>query len=1606
MKTTLRIFALAAAAAAAHCRAFAENPSAESLFAGSQWISAPPALKAAAPRFTLRFAAARDGAAPIAVCGLGQYVATLNGKPLGRGDEFNLPGWTRTSKTCFYNVFNPVLKAGAVNTLEITLGNGMYNVENPGRGFYTKFTGSEGPLRLLVGGAVKSGTAEWKVSPSEIVRTHVYAGDDIDATADTSAVFAPVAAEAPAGTLREAPFVCRLQEVRTPVRTVKESAAATIADLGQNASYVPRIVARGPRGSRIEVEFSEIPQRDGAMPPLKMPAWNANGRRRVRCMFTLAGTGKDETFEPPFFYYGFRYMRIAASPAAKGGALPELVSASARVVAADMPRAGSFECSLPLFNRIHDICLWAQRSNMQSVFTDCPHREKLGWQEQNNLHSEQIRWGWAADRLYAKTCMDLADSQLENGMCPDIAPEYTVFKGGFRDSIEWGASMILIPWQQYEWTGDDSLIRRYYPNMVAYHRYIARRSQDPKRGAYIAPAGLGDWYWQTAGTSRPLRRTSANLTATAFYYMDAVALAKCADLLGKKDDAAAFRAEAEAIRKAFNAKWWNPAKHCYENNSQTANAMAIVAGLADPAETGAIVDNIVEDVRWRGNSVSAGEIGYPFLLKALAENGRSGVIYDMTIDTEKPGYGNMIAKGNTTCHEAWNSGYGSSCNHFMMADIVDWFYSSLAGIKRVSPGFRTFAVKPDFLPGIDWVKASHKTPLGEIAVDWRRGGDGAISLAVAAPEGAECTVVLPGRAPAVQRGGVKVYTIPGNRPAGAAPARAPQPTGGAAAPGDSSRLPPGGFSFISPAGSWDGAKLNRDETAAAFAKTVTNAQHVARAEIFATSLGVFELYANDALVTVSGDGNRADFLRPGATDPDKRRAFFSYDITEMWHGTKGARNTLSAFVARSWFCDSLGGRKSSKPALAAKLRLTYADGSAETIDTDASWTASFDTPFLRAGIYYGEAYDARLCRCARVCAGDRPAEPDTGFKGETTPQEGPGVNLRRDLALDPVEAYSYRSDGIDGAGKDAHGRVARRKVFPRGAPIRIGAGDTLVIDFGQNAAAVPEISATAPEGVTLEFRGAEMLNDANGEKSRGCDGPAGSVYRANYRSLKDDGALVRYTFRGTGDERYMPTFTFMGYRYAQVTATGPVEIKSIRSIPVTSVAKSAEHGWIETGDKDVNKLVSNIRWGHYSNYVSIPTDCPQRDERMGWTADTQVFVPAAFRSADSYAFLRKWMHDMRDAQDSLGRFPGVAPLQRWGACGYGRLGWCDAGIMVPYNAWRMTGDAAILRENWAAMRKLLDFQRATRYRTEKSADGRYQWADWLSYEKYESSSGKHNANAAARRESRVYWNYLAGCHWYRNAKAMAEMAAPAGRGGEAAECEKIAAEARAYLRKEFFGADDSLPPFLLDMQTPHLFALALDLYDTPAGRKRSIDTLVANIEKRGNRLSTGFLGTAILMDTLTYKAGRPDLAYSLLLQHGNPGWLYSVDNGATTTWERWNSYTKEKGFGPVGMNSFNHYAYGSVLDWIYGTAAGIRPGRDGGFEKEFTLAPIPDRRIGHLRAVRKTASGAISSAWRYEGGKCVFDFTVPRGTSAVVTFDGKTARYAPGTYRLEAPARR
>ena len=348
-----------------------------------------------------------------------------------------------------------------------------------------------------------------------------------------------------------------------------------------------------------------------------------------------------------------------------------------------------------------------------------------------------------------------------------------------------------------------------------------------------------------------------------------------------------------------------------------------------------------------------------------------------------------------------------------------------------------------------------------------------------------------------------------------------------------------------------------------------------------------------------------------------------------------------------------------------------------------------------------------------------------------------------------------------------------------------------------------------------------------------------------------------------------------------------------------------------------------------------------------------------------------------------------------------RLGWADAGIIVPWTVWKQFGDKQIIDENWESMNLFLNHIYETKYNHELlvAENGNYQWADWLSYEPLETCGGLHVANGKIMPEAITYWNYLSASYWVIDATMMADMAKATGR--DVARYEQIAQEGKDYIKKNFLNADGTFKTAILNtMQTPALFALKNKLVDGKA-KEDMIARLRQNFADHDNCLQTGFLGTSILMATLT-ENGMEDIAYELLFQRKNPSWLYSVDNGATTIWERWNSYMVDKGMGPRGMNSFNHYAYGCVCEWIWENAAGIAADTAQPGFKHIIMRPLPDKRLGHISAEYNSAAGLIKSAWRYEGDKWIWDFTIPEGATATVTLPGETTskEYTAGSYTV------
>jgi alpha-L-rhamnosidase len=710
--------------------------------------------------------------AVVHVCGLGQYEMRLNGAKVG--EDFLTPGWTKYDRTSLYDTYDVTasLKTGGANALGLFLGNGMYASH---KGRYIKEKGWVfGPLQAIAllrleyqDGRVEIVVTDtdWRAFSGPITFSSPYGGEDYDARLKPAGWDQPGFDDAkwaavhltpgPGGKLAGLRFSAppiREIEIFKPVSQKEFGPAVTVYDFGQNASVIPRISMHGPAGSSIKIVPSELVKKDGGIDD---PTCGG----RSTWTYTLAGSGP-EKWTPNFFYRGARYMQVERRPAMEGGPLPELDSIETVVIHSSARSVGEFSCSNDLFNRIYTLVRWAQRSNMMSVLTDCPQREKLGWIEQNHLNGPSLRYAFDLNTLFAKGVNDMADSQLPSGLVPNIAPEYVAFGGktrnAFGDSPEWSSSFLVVPWQQYEFTGDTALLALRYDEMKKYAAYLATRAQGD-----ILDYGLGDWF--DIGPKPPgmAQLTPKALTATAYYFYDHWIIAQAAKILGHAADAESYAKRAEEIRAAFNRRFFDPQTNQYATGSQCANAMPLVLGITEPGHREAVLQNIVADVQAKG--LTAGDVGYRYLLRALADGGRSDVIFTLNNQSEKPGYGYQLKMGATSLTEAWDAARGPSQNHFMLGQINEWFFHDLAGIAPDSeaPGFKNVIVHPNPVGDIRWVKASYDSVRGEITVAWEKTAN-VFSLHVTIPANTTGTVFVPTRdAESVTEGGVKAANAKG-----------------------------------------------------------------------------------------------------------------------------------------------------------------------------------------------------------------------------------------------------------------------------------------------------------------------------------------------------------------------------------------------------------------------------------------------------------------------------------------------------------------------------------------------------------------------------------------------------------------------------------------------------------------------------------------------------------------------------------------------------------------------------------------------------------------------------------------------------------------------------
>lgn len=687
---------------------------------------------------------------------------------------------------------------------------------------------------------------------------------------------------------------------------------------------------------------------------------------------------------------------------------------------------------------------------------------------------------------------------------------------------------------------------------------------------------------------------------------------------------------------------------------------------------------------------------------------------------------------------------------------------------------------------------------------------------------------------------------------------------------------------------------------------------VERAELAVTALGVYEAELNGRRV--------GDFvLAPGWTSYQHRLQVQTYDVTALIQG----KNDLRVTVGRGWFRSPMPGwmdsedkqRRYAQPCgLIACLRIRYADGSEAAIGTDERWDWA-EGPVRFSEIYDGERYDARI-------------EPDAWRPAAL-------LDWPMDILI-PQEGEIVRETE----------RVAAKRI------IRTPKGET-VVDFGQEVTGYVEFAVTARVGEAISFTHGEVLD------------AAGNFYNDNYRSAK---ALVEYTCR-EGRQAWHPRLTFFGFRYIKLLAwPGEPKVADFTAIVVHSDLRPT--GWLRSGNAELNRLFSNIVWGQRGNFLDVPTDCPQRDERLGWTGDAQVFIKAASYFFDVERFFRKWLRDLAADQYASGEvgqvIPDVMPQD-----GCGSAAWGDAATICPWQIYQTYGDRGVLAEQFESMRKWVD------YITAATCDkglwtGHFHFGDWLGLD---APSGSYKGSS---REDFIATAFYA---------HSTELVVKAGRllNKDIAEYEALYDRVVSAFRRAF-------PEY--KTQTEHVLAVYFGLCED---RQGTADALAEMVKADGKQLRTGFVGTPYLLHVLS-RYGHADLAWDLLLRREYPGWLYPVAKGATTIWEHWDGIREDGTFWSTDMNSFNHYAYGAVADWVFEQAAGIGHDEDHPGFAELIYAPHPDARLGWLQAKLDTRQGAVRALWTWDGDGFRYELETPVRT--LVCLNGEQHWVDAGKYTL------
>ena len=727
------------------------------------------------------------------------------------------------------------------------------------------------------------------------------------------------------------------------------------------------------------------------------------------------------------------------------------------------------------------------------------------------------------------------------------------------------------------------------------------------------------------------------------------------------------------------------------------------------------------------------------------------------------------------------------------------------------------------------------------------------------------------------------------------------------------------------AGDWQASAIGPAEEfhqpppgpAALLRKEFTVGPGLVRARLYATAHGVYQ-------VEVNGRRISDDILAPGWTSYSHRLRYQTYDVTRF---LDEGDNAIGATLADGWYRGRLGfwsGRTmmyGSRLAFFGQLHLDYSDGSTQVVRSDESWRWSAG-PVLSTGLYEGERYDARL---------------------EQTGWSGPGFDDRHWEPAEMVELDRSRLLAPDGPPIRPIERIGPRSVSP-------SAAGGLVLDFGQNISGRLHIRVQGSRGQTVSLRHAEVLQD--GELC--------------LRPLRQAEAVDEYTLRGGGTEEWEPSFTLHGFRYAEVTGwPGTLHPGDIEAVVChTDMTRT---GWFSCSDPLLNRLHENVVWSMRGNFVDIPTDCPQRDERLGWTGDIQVFAPTASFLYDCSGLLISWLADLAAEQAEYGTVPHYVPWVQLVFPIAPAAVWGDAAVLLPWALYQRFGDLGILQCQYPSMTAWVD-QVAALAGEKHLWDNGFQFGDWLD------PAAPPDRPEQARTDPYL----IATAYHALTAQTLADIAALLGWEEDHLRYAALAEEVRAAFTAEYVTPAGRLAG---DTQTAHALALHLDLLPKPAQREHAAGRLVQLLTADGFHIGTGFVGTPLICDALA-GAGEHDSAYHLLTQQECPSWLYPVTMGATTMWERWDSMLPDGSVHPGDMTSFNHYAFGAVADWLHRIVAGLAPAAPG--YRRLLISPRPGGGLTRAAAAHDTPYGRASVEWTRVGERLDVTVTVPPNTSAIV----------------------